>query len=292
MARYPALEIHGVDDAGLVLAAVDDFSPAAAEDRDGGVRVFFAGAELRDRAAAAVRAAWPSASVTTLEVDDEDWARRSQADLKPVTVGRITVAPARVTAPNPESPLPNPIRITIQPSMGFGTGHHATTRLCLAALQTIDLAGRRVLDVGTGSGILAIAAVRLGARTALGIDHDADAIASATENLDLNPEVRGVRFETTDLRKAAIEPADVVCANLTGALLASVAPLLRRALKPGGTLIVSGLLEDEEETVRQALSADSAVRGAASPPTAVVAWRGAEQGWVALAVNYPDAAAV
>ena len=138
--------------------------------------------------------------------------------------------------------------------MGFGTGHHATTRLCLAALQRTPVAGAFVLDVGTGSGILAIAAARLGAAQARGIDFDADAIQSANENLTRNPEVRTVSFDVARRSAPDLPRADIVLANLTGALLARVAPTLLDALNPGGTLIVSGILEAEEETVRLAFS--------------------------------------
>jgi ribosomal protein L11 methyltransferase len=157
--------------------------------------------------------------------------------------------------------------------MGFGTGHHATTRLCLAALQRITLAGAFVLDVGTGSGILAIAAARLGAAGALGVDCDADAIHSANENLALNPDASGIRFAVADLTATPLPRADVITANLTGALLTRVAGVLLGALTPGGTLILSGILGTEELAVRRAFAPADDV------------WRGQDQEWIALSLT-------
>ena len=159
--------------------------------------------------------------------------------------------------------------------MGFGTGHHATTRLCLAALQETNVAGAFVLDVGTGSGILAIAAARLGASGALGIDSDADAIQSANENLALNPQAGIVRFALMNIADGSSPPhalprADIVMANLTGALLVRVAGSLLDAVNPGGTLIISGILADEEAAVRGAFSKASNM------------WRQQEDEWVGL----------
>lgn len=270
MKTYAAIDVR-TDSPDLLLALVDDFGPTAVEERDPLVRVFFSTAADRDEAQ---RALAPRFDVTALEVDDEDWARRSQDNLKPITVGRITVAPP--WAPAALSPEPFALRVVILPSMGFGTGHHVTTRLCLAALQTIDLADRTMLDVGTGSGVLAIAAALLGAARAIGIDDDEDAIQSARENLLLNPDTRQVTFETVDLAARALPAADVVTANLTGALLVRSAPALLGAVRPGGTLILSGIQSHERDEVRLAFAA-----------TTVVCWERDEDGWIGLAVKKP-----
>ena len=259
-------------DPDLTLATADDFGPTGVEQRGDTLRLFFATASARD--AAGVVLAAGGHSVELVEVDDEDWARRSQEALGPITVGRINVTPPWSRQPPVTSHQP-PITIVIAPSMGFGTGHHATTRLCLAALQTIDLSNRFVLDVGTGSGVLAIAAVQLDAARALGIDNDPDAIQAATENLALNPRFDRVEFRVTDLTSASLPAADVVTANLTGALLVRAAGSLLAGVRPGGTLIVSGLLTEEEAAVRAALPPD-------------VIWKSEEDGWVALAFQLPS----
>lgn len=275
MAVYPALEVIGVADADLVLAAVDDYAPVAATPAENGLTVFFASAAGRAAAAAAVRRAWPTATVVPRDVDDEDWARRSQESLGPIVVGRVTVRPASVVAGDgpPAAavhPADRPVEVVITPSMGFGTGHHATTRLCLAALQQIELRGRRVLDVGTGSGVLALAAVALGASSATGVDYDPDAVASARENLPLNPGISRVDFTVHDLTADPLPQADVVTANLTGALLCRQAATLIGTVAPGGALVISGLLASEERDVRAAFAALAPV------------WDGREDEWVAI----------
>jgi ribosomal protein L11 methyltransferase len=253
LGKWPALDVLGGDE--LALAAADEFSPTAAETRGETLRLFFATPVAREAAARSLSHRY---SVVPLEVDDEDWARRSQEHLSPIAIGRVLVLPAASLRP-PVSSLPSdsalaPVHVVIQPSMGFGTGHHATTRLCLLALQTADLRGAFLLDVGTGSGILASAAARLGAARVLGLDNDADAIQSANENLALNPGAGNVAFQVADVLTIVLPPADLIVANLTGTLLARTAAALQGALSPGGLLIVSGILADEEEMVVRAFT--------------------------------------
>ena len=194
---------------------------------------------------AALSALSPRFEVTPLDVPDEDWARRSQEGLGPVTVGRIVVAPpwaAAVPDPSSVSSDPSALVIVIEPSMGFGTGHHVTTRLCLAALQAIAArasggARRRHRDPAcwplppTGS-------ARRGRSGSTPIPTPSSRRATTSA---LNPDATRVRFETIDLAAKPLPVVDVVTANLTGALLIRSAPALLAAVRSGGTLILSGI---------------------------------------------------
>jgi ribosomal protein L11 methyltransferase len=246
---WPALDVHPVSD--LLEAALVDYDVKAVEERSADTwRVFFVSAPERDRAASALREGFPGVSTEAVDVEDDDWAARSQLSLRAVRVGDIIVAPPWDL---PSETAPPSITIVIQPSMGFGTGHHATTRLCLAALQRIDIRGRSVIDAGTGSGVLAIAASVMGADRVVALDSDTDAIAAARENLSLNDRAR-VTLVTGDLRSAELPPADVVVANLTAALLEAAAPKLLRLWVEGGRLVLSGMQTEEAQGVLAAYS--------------------------------------
>ena len=266
---WPALDIHvpGCDPQlqELVLAELDDFQPTAIHEPDEAplLRAFFPTSELRDAAARALASSFGiHLVVEPLNVEDEDWAARSQAQLRAVTVGRLVIAPpwdaeAATRGREPFSQDASekgsrPLFVIIRPSMGFGTGHHATTRLALKALQSLTLEGKTLLDIGCGSGVLAIAAVRLGALSAAGIDIDSDALANAAENVELNHVEDRVRLDELDFRHNAA-PADVVAANLTGPLLERSAARLAALVKPNGTLIVSGFMQSERSSVIPAL---------------------------------------
>ena len=247
---WPALDVAGIPSADspdahqavqgdLLEATLTDFDiEAIDESAPGGWRVFFRTSAGRDRAQRAIAREFPGLTLTPTDVPDEDWAARSQASLKAVRVGNLIVAP----------PWDAPIVVAIRPSMGFGTGHHATTRLCLAALQALEVKERTVIDVGTGSGVLAIAASLLGGVDVRGIDDDEDAIHAAWDNLALNPSAI-VTLLVGDARTTALDPADIVFGNLTGGLLMASAGVIGALAGTHGKLILSGFQADEEKAV-------------------------------------------
>jgi ribosomal protein L11 methyltransferase len=175
---------------------------------------------------------------------------------------------------------PGEVVIALDPGMAFGTGLHPTTRLCLAALEDLAddgrLAGARVLDVGCGSGILAIAALGLGAASALGVDTDPVAVEATIANARRNRSGRRIRAREGSLPSDA-PPFDVVLANLVAGVLVSLAAPLRRELRPGGTMVASGIFVDRETEVRAAFEAAGLV----------VEARSGEGDWVALVARRP-----
>jgi ribosomal protein L11 methyltransferase len=219
----------------------------------------FGTADARDAAARAIGAVTDQEPlrVEVADVEDEDWARRTQADLPAIRVGRIIVAPPW------DLPAPavagGALLVEIEPSRGFGTGHHQSTRLCLVLLQSLQLSSRTLTDVGTGSGVLAIVAAKLGAPFVSAIDVDPDAIDNARENIVRNHVEAVVEAHVRDLTEPGLPAADVATANLTGTLLARHAAELAALVKPGGSLIVSGFTIDEKPLVLEAFEGSFAL---------------------------------
>jgi ribosomal protein L11 methyltransferase len=249
LADYPALDIPcDADDAVLLdrlYALLDDFDPVAVHETDGGIRVFFQSTDGRDAAQRAV-VDRTRVDAAPISVSDEDWARRSQDDLRAIEAGGLVIAPPW-DVPKGSTPV-----IIIEPSMGFGTGHHATTRLCLRMLQRLEVRGARVLDIGTGSGVLALAAWKLGAAEVTAVDNDADALQNARENIARNGAGPSIDIIHDDLRGLRVERTDIVLANLTGAVLVRYAEALTGLAVDGGYLLLSGFAPQDAAVVRAA----------------------------------------
>ncbi|MCG8353292.1 MAG: 50S ribosomal protein L11 methyltransferase [Chloroflexales bacterium] len=220
----------------------------------------------------------PIGPLQVRSLEEEDW---SNAWKQHYTVQQIGARTVIVPSWLEYAPQPNDIVLHLDPGMAFGTGLHPTTQLCLQLLEQYVYAGAATLDLGTGSGILAIAAAKLGANPVLALDNDPVAVAVAQENVDRN----GVGdiisaalgslgagqhmghwlagYQVTDhdasLEESQIAPDpnsfDLIVANLIAKVLAILAPDLATALAPGGTLISSGIIIDREEEVTLALAA-------------------------------------
>ncbi len=208
--------------------------------------LFEAHADVAASVAAALRAAGldPERGFDVGRVPDQDWVRATQSQFQPVHVSpRLWVVPTWHTPPDPMA-----INLVIDPGLAFGTGTHPTTRLCLAWLDANLRGGESVLDYGCGSGILAIAAIKLGAARAAGVDVDATALLAARHNAMQN-QVE-VQFENADQVGSTVH--DIVLANILANPLELLAPLLARATRGGGRIVLAGILEHQAEAVRNA----------------------------------------
>ena len=198
-----------------------------------------------------------TASVSWGWEPDRDWGEAWREGLEPRRVGRRLVVAPSWTDPSPE---PGDLLLSMDPGMAFGTGEHGSTRGVLRLMEDAVSPGDRVLDLGTGSGILAVAAVRLGAERVVAVDVDADALEVARENLARNgiaDRVELLRARADARRLALLEPMrfDVLAANILARVLVPLLEPLARLAAPGAGLLLGGILEREAPEVRDAAAA-------------------------------------
>jgi ribosomal protein L11 methyltransferase len=226
----------------------------AVEERDDGTLVAFAPDE---RAAETLIAELGQESATRLEtrshpVEVTDWSTRWREGLGPRRVEQLTIIPSWL----PEASEPDPLTVVLDPESAFGSGEHGSTRAALTLLGRLLRGGDRVLDFGSGSGILAIAAIKLGARNAIGIEIDPEANEVAARNAVRNGVADRIELLEGDAAVLAplLGPADLILSNILRSINITLLPVIAVALRPGGLAIFSGMEQGEAESFRSTLS--------------------------------------
>jgi len=227
---------------------------------------------FKDRLTCAVDAISSGAEIQYRDIHEENWNEQWEKTIRPIEVGKtIVIKPSWCTYENRD----NRIVIQIDPKMSFGTGYHETTRLILTLLERYTSPQSRMLDVGTGTGILAIAAIKLGAGSAVGVDNDEWSIANAIENVDANQTADRIQILDRTLDTFPPFQFDLVAANLMLNLIIEMTDQFRRLLRPGGVLLLSGLLASDRKTVVDHLDAKRFF----------LLEEGTEREWIALAAR-------
>ena len=178
------------------------------------------------------------------QIEDKDWEREWMDNFHPMKFGeRLWICPSWR-----EIPEPNAVNVLLDPGLAFGTGTHPTTALCLQWLDSLDLSGKTVIDFGCGSGILAIAAIKLGAAKVIGIDIDPQALLASKDNAARNGVADKIEVYLPQNQPDNLV-ADVVVANILAGPLRELSPVIKSLIKPGGQLAMSGVLNTQAEDV-------------------------------------------
>lgn len=190
--------------------------------------------------------------VAQVTVNEEDWANSWKKYFKPLRIGKsIVIRPTW----EPYAPLANDIVLDIDPGMAFGTGSHATTGLCVRFLETYIKKDMQVLDVGTGTGILAMCAARLGASEVWAVDNDPVAVKVAEENIALNNLGNTVKVAQHDLLNGVVVKADLIVANIIAEIILKLIAQVPACLKPGGIFMASGIISERKNEIIKAANA-------------------------------------
>ncbi|MGR5237362.1 50S ribosomal protein L11 methyltransferase [Vibrio alfacsensis] len=178
------------------------------------------------------------------QLEDKDWEREWMDNFHPMKFGeRLWICPSWREIPEPDA-----VNVMLDPGLAFGTGTHPTTALCLEWLEGLDLSGKTVIDFGCGSGILAIAAIKLGAEKVIGIDIDPQALQASRDNAERNGVVDKLKVYLPQNQPEGLI-ADVVVANILAGPLRELAPIIKGLVKPNGDLAMSGVLDTQAEDV-------------------------------------------
>lgn len=187
-----------------------------------------------------------NSTISIREIEEENWNTQWEKTVQPIEIGRrLVIKPSWASYDNPDGK----ILIQIDPKMSFGTGYHESTRMIMTLIEKYIQPGTTVLDVGTGTGILAITAVKLGAKSAIGIDNDEWAIDNARENIQVNNVASQISISNTSIQKFSTASFDLICANLTLNTIIEVLEHFSRLVRRGGLLLLSGLLISDEQTI-------------------------------------------
>ena len=233
----------------VLIAELGDLGFDSFEETSGGMRAYIP-SERYDRAAvgrvAAMRDPHVRVSMSVREVKNENWNAIWESSFEPVRVGKEVIIRADF---HPEEPGFRH-QLVITPRMAFGTGHHATTHMMVEGMLTLDLEGATVCDMGCGTGVLAILAERMGAAPVLAVDYDAQAVDNARDNVRGN-HCHEIVVEKGDVAGLGPDTYDAILANIERNTLLRGMPALSAALRPGGTLLLSGFLRPDVPAMKE-----------------------------------------